>query len=158
MKRADIKPGKNFKPRTKPMSGAGTPTASPGILRVAAVDRERKTKAKKSCGFKGRTPTRAEQRLMDAVARLGCRACTKEDIENLHISLHHIDGRMKEGAYFKVLPLCAPHHQQDDSDPMGGISAHGAKRLCTHGLYLCLFDQGRLCCTNLPTAPERERG
>ena len=49
MKRSALKPGAGFKPRTKPMSRAGkTPATSAGILRVGAVDRERKTKALKT--------------------------------------------------------------------------------------------------------------
>jgi hypothetical protein len=43
------------------------------------------------------------------------------------ISLHHIDGRTREGAHFLVLPLCGPHHQQDDSDVRRRISVHGRK-------------------------------
>jgi hypothetical protein len=93
----------------------------------AAGQREAKTKPMKSRGMKGRAPTAAEQRFMDAMAALGCVACRKDGIKNPWISIHHIDGRTKEGAHFKVLALCAQHHQQDDSDPMGRISVHGAK-------------------------------
>jgi hypothetical protein len=65
MKRASIKPGAGFKPRTKPMSRAGkTPATSPGILRVAAVDRERKTKALKTSRPK-MTPIRRAARGQD---------------------------------------------------------------------------------------------
>lgn len=65
MKRADIKPGKGFKPRTKQLARAGkTPATSPGILRVAAVDRERKTKALKTSRPK-MTPIRRAARGQD---------------------------------------------------------------------------------------------
>lgn len=81
----------------------------------------------KSKGLKGRTPTAEEARFMDQVGSLGCIACAKDGIINPWISLHHIDGRTKPGAHMLVLPLCAPHHQQDDSDPVGRLSVHGHK-------------------------------
>lgn len=81
----------------------------------------------KSKGMKGRTPTATESRFMDAVAGLGCVACEKDGIANPWISLHHIDGRTKPGAHFLILPLCAPHHQQDDTDPLERPSVHGRK-------------------------------
>ena len=81
----------------------------------------------KSKGWKGRTPTAAERSFMDAAAALGCIACAKDGIINPWVSLHHIDGRTKPGAHLLVLPLCAPHHQQDDSDPVGRLSVHGHK-------------------------------
>jgi hypothetical protein len=77
--------------------------------------------------MKGRAPTAEEQRFMDAIASLGCVACAKDGIANPWISLHHIDGRTKPGAHLLVLPLCAPHHQQDDTDPLQRISVHGNK-------------------------------
>lgn len=85
-------------------------------------------RAMKSRGMKGRAPTADEARFMDAMASLGCLACAKDGIENSHISLHHIDGRTKEGAHYLVLALCSFHHQQDDSDPMGRISVHGSRK------------------------------
>lgn len=136
LKRSNIRRGTSTLKRAEPLKSKGvarkatagkTPANSAGALRLHAGKRERQSKAKKSRGLKGRVPTAAEQRFMDAVATLGCRACAKDGIENSHISLHHIDGRTKEGAHFKVLPLCAPHHQQDDSDPAGRLSVHGAK-------------------------------
>ena len=64
---------------------------------------------------------------MDLMGSLPCIACRKDGWTNRDISLHHIDGRTKPGAHFLILPLCAPHHQQDDSDPRGRISVHGRK-------------------------------
>lgn len=84
-----------------------------------------------SRGMAGRTPTADEQRFMSAIASLGCLACAKDGNVNPWISLHHIDGRVKPGAHFLVLPLCAPHHQQDDTDPMQRISLHGRKESFT---------------------------
>jgi hypothetical protein len=64
---------------------------------------------------------------MDLMGSLPCIACLKDGWTNRDISLHHIDGRTKPGAHFLTLPLCGPHHQQDDSDPRGRISVHGRK-------------------------------
>lgn len=130
MKRTAMPAGKGFKPRAKFLRAASRskPASSAGVLRVDAVQRERKSKPMKSSGMKGRAPTPAEQAFMDAVAKVGCLPCRKDRRENLHVSIHHIDGRTKEGAHFKVLALCAQHHQQDDSDPLQRISVHGAKK------------------------------
>lgn len=85
----------------------------------------------KSRGTKGRTPTADEHRRMDAIASIGCIACRKDGIVNPWVSLHHIDGRTKPGAHLMVLPLCAPHHQQDDTDPLQRPSVHGRKATFT---------------------------
>lgn len=85
----------------------------------------------KSKGMKGRAPTAEEERVMHAIGGLGCIACLKDGITNPWISLHHIDGRTKPGAHLLVLPLCAPHHQQDDSDPLQRPSVHGRKATFT---------------------------
>lgn len=77
--------------------------------------------------MKGRTPTVAERRFMDAIGSLGCLACAKDGNVNPWISLHHIDGRTKPGAHMKVIGLCAPHHQQDDTDPMRRVAVHPNK-------------------------------
>jgi hypothetical protein len=77
--------------------------------------------------MKGRTPTTAEKAHMNLVGNMPCIACEKDGYYNNHISLHHTDGRTKPGAHFNVLPLCAPHHQHDDTDPMGRIGIHPYK-------------------------------
>ena len=71
--------------------------------------------------MKGRTPTAAEKRWMDAVAQVGCIACKSLGVYQPEISLHHIEGRTKEGAHFKTLPLCYPHHQ--GGDPRGPFTS-----------------------------------
>ena len=73
--------------------------------------------------MKGRTPTAAERRHMDKVAALGCIACRKDGMHNPYVSLHHVDGRTKQGAHFRVLPLCAGHHQDGTGAP-GLIAVH----------------------------------
>lgn len=77
--------------------------------------------------MKGSTPTKDEKQLWSQMAALGCIACLQGGIKNTHVSIHHIDGRTKPGAHKKVLPLCAPHHQQDDTDPMQRVAVHPNK-------------------------------
>ena len=77
--------------------------------------------------MKGRTPNAAELRFMDAIGSLGCLPCRKDGRVNPWISLHHIDGRTKPDAHLKVLGLCGPHHQQDDTDPLQRIAVHPNK-------------------------------
>ena len=79
--------------------------------------------------MKGRTPTVEEKALWDRLAReVGCIACRLDNRLNSHVSIHHIDGRTKPGAHKLVLPLCAPHHQHDDTDPAGRIGVHPWKK------------------------------
>ena len=140
LSRSALKQGKPLQRKTAMSRGAGfkTPTAAAGLLRVVAVQAKAATRAKeaktpklvkpmKSRGMKGRPPTAEEARFMDAIAALGCIACRKDGWHNQVVSIHHIDGRTKPGAHFLTLPLCGPHHQQDDTYLRGRISLHGRK-------------------------------
>jgi hypothetical protein len=108
-----------------------TPTARTGILGQSSFQRTKakpaKAKPMKSRGMKGRPPTAEEQRFMDAIASLGCLPCEKDGHPNSLVSIHHLQGRTAPGAHFLVLGLCACHHQQDDTDPLGRVSVHGRK-------------------------------
>ena len=73
----------------------------------------------KSKGAKGRSPTADEKRLANKIGDIGCICCLNKkwytsDMQQQEttkfISLHHVDGRTKEWAHAKVLPLCAYHH------------------------------------------------
>lgn len=69
--------------------------------------------------------TAEEKRLWDRLAtEIGCVACMKDGRFNPHVSIHHVDGRTKPGCHKLVLPLCAPHHQHDDTDPAGRVGVH----------------------------------
>jgi hypothetical protein len=79
----------------------------------------KKTKPIKSKGLKGRNPTAHEKKLGDKIGGIGCICCLnkkwytsemqqQESVK--YVSLHHVDGRTKEWAHAKVLPLCAYHH------------------------------------------------
>jgi len=113
----------------KAMKPGTVPLKRTGFLRTQRKEAGAVVKLRlKSKGMAGRTPTADEARFMDAMATLGCLACAKDGIANSLVSIHHIDGRTKPGVHYLTLALCAPHHQQDDSDPMGRISVHGSKK------------------------------
>jgi Recombination enhancement, RecA-dependent nuclease len=120
MRRSPLKPGKPLARKT-PLKAAAFKRAD--RKEAGAVAKVRM----KSRGMKGRPPTAEETRFMDAIASLGCVACAKDGWYSPVVSIHHIAGRTKPGAHMFVLPLCGPHHQQDDADPMGRISVHGNK-------------------------------
>lgn len=61
--------------------------------------------------MQGRNPTAEEQRWMDAACELGCIVCLKFESIWTEPSPHHIDGKTKPGAHFKVIGLCGRHHQ-----------------------------------------------
>lgn len=138
MRRSPLNPGKPLQRKTAMSRGSGfkTPAAGAGLLRVAATQAKARARAPKllkpakpmkSRGMKGRPPTAEEARFMDQMGALPCIACLKDGWLIHTVSLHHIDGRTKPGAHFLVLPLCAEHHQQDDTDPRQRISLHGRK-------------------------------
>ena len=74
--------------------------------------------------MKGRPTNDEEKELHDRIASLGCVACRKDGVFNDFVSIHHIRGRTRPDAHELVLPLCAPHHQHDDTDPMKRIGIH----------------------------------
>lgn len=73
----------------------------------------------KSRGLKGRNPTALEKILANKIGDIGCICCLNkkwytsdmaEQESTKFVSLHHVEGRTKEWAHAKVLPLCAYHH------------------------------------------------
>lgn len=58
---------------------------------------------------------------------VGCIACRIDGRLNHYVSIHHVDGRTKPGCHMLVLPLCAQHHQQDDSDVLERVAVHPNK-------------------------------
>ena len=141
MRSSTLKPGKPMQRKTPMSRGSGfkSPVAGAGLLRVAAVqkkaafprNRESKPaklpKPMKSRGMKGRPPTAEEARFMDRMGALPCICCLKDGWENREISLHHIDGRTKEGAHLLVLPICAGHHQDGTGPNPSLIAVHPYK-------------------------------
>ena len=78
-----------------------------------------KSKPIKSKGLKGRNPTALEKILANKIGDIGCICCLNkkwytsdmaEQESTKFVSLHHVEGRTKEWAHAKVLPLCAHHH------------------------------------------------
>lgn len=112
-----------FKPRIKPLAG---------ILRTAKLPSVKPTsisrpKIRKSLKSSQRSVTKADRELWHRIAGLGCCACAIDGNENPFVSIHHVDGRTKAGCHALVLPLCAEHHQQDDTDKLQRIAIHPNK-------------------------------
>jgi len=81
--------------------------------------KEIKSKPIKSRGLKGRNPRALEKILANKIGDIGCICCLNkkwytsdmaEQESTKFVSLHHVEGRTKEWAHAKVLPLCAHHH------------------------------------------------
>ena len=79
----------------------------------------KKSKPIKSNGLKGRAPTALEKKLGNKIGDIGCICCLNKkwyttdmaEQEGIKfVSLHHVEGRTKQWAHAKVLPLCAYHH------------------------------------------------
>ena len=64
--------------------------------------------------MKGRTPTKAEKKWMNAICEYGCIVCWNEFGFQSRAVPHHMDGKTKPGAHFKTIPLCGEHHQTGD--------------------------------------------
>lgn len=79
--------------------------------------------------MKGRNPSAAEKRWHDLIAtNIGCLACLKDNgVRNTYVSIHHMDGRTKPDAHWRVLAPCAGHHQRGYGAP-GMLAIHGDKR------------------------------
>jgi hypothetical protein len=107
--------------RKKPMTRSGFKPAVFGAVRATGKPRAKSLKSKQ------RAVTDQEKALWDRLAGLGCIACMLDGQFNPHVSIHHVDGRTKPDCHKKVLPLCAPHHQQDDTDPAGRVAVHPNK-------------------------------
>ncbi|WP_225596749.1 Ref family recombination enhancement nuclease [Achromobacter sp. ACM04] len=84
-----------------------TPFRSRGVI-------ARRSHPIKSKGMKGAPVSAAQKSFHDQLAcRIGCVACRMDGNFNDYVSIHHIDGRTKPDAHWKVLPLCGSHHQDD---------------------------------------------
>jgi hypothetical protein len=77
--------------------------------------------------MRGRTPTADEKRFMSAVAAIGCIPCEIDGNDNDMVSIHHIDGRTKPRAHYRILGLCAGHHQQGTGNDKTMIAVHPNK-------------------------------
>lgn len=131
-RKTPLKQGSTPMKRTPILRGASTLKSAKPLARAVTPKDGAQPKPKKSSrGLKGRAPTAAEQRFMDQAGQQPCMACEIDGWRNHIVSLHHVDGRTKQGAHFQVLPLCSEHHMQDDSDPRGRVSVHGRKATFT---------------------------
>lgn len=87
--------------------------------------------------MKGRTPTADEKRWMASIASMGCCVCRIFLHVETPAEVHHIDGKTKQGAHHKTIPLCARHHRQPDTmQSPRWISLHGNGRKAFAAEYL----------------------
>lgn len=91
--------------------------------------------------MKGAARTKAEKEYQDRIAQVGCIACRHDGIYTPHVSIHHIKGRTLPGAHLKVLPLCGPHHQQDDTSGVIAVHPNKARFEREYGSQLELLDE-----------------
>lgn len=118
-----------MKPPTKPMKrspmrASSAPMNRAGMETLRARQKLAPDQRPKKMKTKQRAVTRAEKSYHDLLAKLGCIACLIDGRFNDYVSIHHVDGRTKPGCHGKVLPLCAEHHQQDDTDPLQRVAVH----------------------------------
>ena len=76
--------------------------------------------------MKGRTPTKKELAHMNKVRELGGIVCRNNGYLFSPAEIHHIEGKTKEGAHLKVLPLCFAHHRRGGKEQP--ISRHPYKK------------------------------
>ena len=102
-----------------------------GVLRTAKFPKV-SCKPIKRLKSNQRAVTAEEKAIWSRMAESGCTACYLDGNHNTYVSIHHIDGRTKPGCHMRVIPLCAPHHQHDDTDPAGRIGIHPNKSRFEH--------------------------
>jgi Recombination enhancement, RecA-dependent nuclease len=66
--------------------------------------------------MKGRTANKAEKLWMNRIVDLGCIVCQNEFNVFSPASVHHLDGKTKEGSHLLTIPLCFNHHQSGFND------------------------------------------
>lgn len=84
-------------------------------------------KPRKAMKSKQCTVTSADKSYWSELASIGCIACRIDGKENPFVSIHHVDGRTKDGCHRKVLPLCAGHHQDGTGNDKTMIAVHPYK-------------------------------
>ena len=77
---------------------------------------------------------------MDRVRDFGCIICRQQGKGRRPCEIHHVYGKTKKDAHFKVLPLCFEHHRMgSDKEP---ISRHPykARFVAAYGTEESLLD------------------
>ena len=62
-----------------------------------------------------RMPTADERVFMNQALDVGCILCLRSGIHNMATDLHYMDGDVKAGCYYHILPLCVHHQRAIDS-------------------------------------------
>lgn len=77
--------------------------------------------------MKGRGANAADKQWMDRITQLGCCVCHRQFNVFTPAEVHHIDGKTKEGAHLKSIPLCYKHHRGGE-DNASYTSRHPFKK------------------------------
>jgi hypothetical protein len=89
----------------------------------------------------GRTPTADEARHLQRVTALGCIVCRIYRNQYTPAEPHHMDGKTKPGAHFRILPLCPPHHRIPGKGYVSradGKKAFEAEYMPEEDLWVCV--------------------
>lgn len=76
--------------------------------------------------MKGKAANNQEKAWMSAICELGCICCRNELGIFSPAMPHHLEGKTKEGAHYKTIPLCFQHHQSGKNDAQC-VSVHPYK-------------------------------
>lgn len=74
--------------------------------------------------MKGRKPSAEEKRHLNRVGDMACIVCSLNCLGDTPAAIHHLEGKTKPGAHFKVIPLCGTHHQTGGY----GVALHAGKK------------------------------
>lgn len=90
--------------------------------------------------MKGRSATLEQKHFHGLLADVvGCIACRKDGMFTDYVSIHHIDGRTKPLAHWKVLPLCGPHHQDQGIHGVNPVHPYKARFEAQYGSQMDLL-------------------
>lgn len=110
--------------RKTPLKSSGFSRKEP-MGQVGLVAAPRKVPSvRKPMKSKQRAVTTEEKELWNRLAALGCCACLLDGVFEPDVSIHHVDGRTKEGCHKLVLPLCASHHQDGTGKNPHYVAVH----------------------------------
>ena len=74
--------------------------------------------------MKGRAQNKDEREFMAQMCGIGCIVCLNLGYETPQVTPHHMEGKTRPGAHYKIIPLCGNHHQISDQQGRW-VTRHG---------------------------------